>query len=198
MSDQCPLFAKELMRAAVSATVKWIVQHDYEIANESEFCLLLFHQLLLLGPEHGCNTSRIRSEVKRYRNVRQKRQVALSIDIGIAHTAETSQEFVLCAEAKSWIRPNIKNGAFSQNSSTSKRNQCIRDAERLLALQKTGFNNSSCLLVYEQGSSHLRRRLAEEFQQRSIAFDALWMDTGRPSMGRRKEHVGLIWLDAAN
>ena len=186
---------RSLADASAMALTTWISQEDYNVTSEAEFCALFFHQLLLQSQDFGVLPAQLHREVKLYRYVERQKRVSASIDFGIATIPNERDKYELCIEAKTWIRSPTNTGAFSQNSSTSKRKQCVRDALRLRLLRSSGLCRECCILIFEQGSTHLRRRLRDELLEDEVAFSDVWLDTERPSLGRRKEHIGLIWLD---
>ena len=184
----------QLIQSAIEGTAAWLLANDYAIQNESEFCNVFFHHLILAFTEAGRSPSSIRTEIKFRQRLGYKTRIATSIDFGIRRDPQSEDFFDALVEAKSWIRPTHIKGAFAPNSSSSKRNQCIADAKRLLQLNQEGYCERSALVIYEQSSAHLRRLVPVGLAAAAIDADALWINIGRASLGRRKEHVGLLWL----
>ena len=186
------LTSKQLVESALESASNWIKEQEYAIRNESEFCHIFFHNLMKVLPLSQIKVSQIHSEIKHFRPAWPSRQVASSVDFGIAETPNgTTYEVFL--EVKSWIRPtHLKPGA--PNSSTSKRKQCVSDSIRLSTFIQQGLCKIGGLIIFEQGSTHLQRLIQRELSPQSFRFEELWIEIGRESMGRRKEHLGLIWI----
>ena len=150
---------------------------------------------MTLLPKTNIKPSQIRSEIKQFKpGVISRRQVASSVDFGLA-TASNGGEYDLFLEVKTWIRPVLyTKGAQAPNSSTSKRKQCVSDSARLCGFVQGGLCQTGGLIVFEQGSTHLRRCVHKELSSQPLSFEERWLDIDRLSMSRRKEHLGLIWI----
>lgn len=187
--------ARAMIETAMSRLCQWLNEYDYAIANESELCGLFLHHLIVAFEDKGISPRDIRSEVKFRETTRDYRtKIAASIDFGIGFPSKESDTTMRgFLEAKAWIRPTHLKG-LAKNSCTQKRKQCLADAKRLLDLSHISKSKFNGLLIYEQGSTHLRRLVPAELEKIGIAATPIWADIGRPSMGRRKEHLGLIWV----
>lgn len=187
--------SKQLIENTLKSACIWIREQDYTVRNESEFCNIFFYNLLTLLPKSNIKPSQIHSEIKQFKlGVMSRRQVASSVDFGIA-SAPNSDEYDLFLEVKTWIRPVLyTKGAISPNSATSKRKQCISDSSRLCANIQRGICQVGGLIVFEQGSTHLRRCVPKELSSQPLRFEEQWLDIERPSMTRRKEHLGIFWI----
>ena len=192
------MVSEKLLREALHATREWLHHLDFSVRNEAEFSHLFYHHLLLATLTNGCSPSCVRSEIKYHHAVDGRQRIAASIDFGIASSDASSDTFDSLIEVKSWIRNNQIKGALTPNASTSKRRQCAADAQRLIQLQRQGRCRRAALLVFEQGSSHLRRLILGELAGCGIVAEEHWIDVGRASLGRRKEHLGLLWLTSAS
>jgi hypothetical protein len=189
--------SKQLIQESFEATAAWLLAYDYGIRNESELCNVFFHHLMTTFIQAGRAPACVRAEFKLLKKVGYRTRVEASVDFAII--CDRANEGCLDAmiEAKSWIRPTHIKGAMTPNSSTSKRSQCIADAKRLLQLAQRGLTQDSALLIYERSSTHLRRLVPKILSTVSIDASASWIDIGRPALGRRKEHIGLLWLKSA-
>ncbi len=187
--------SKQLVENTLELACNWIREQDYTVRNESEFCNIFFYNLLTLLPKTNIKPSQIRSEIKLFKSGSiSRRQVESSVDFGVAN-ASNGGEYDLFLEVKTWIRPVLyTKGAQSPNSSTSKRKQCVSDSTRLCAFTQRGFCRAGGLIVFEQGSTHLRRCVPKELSSQPLRFEEQWLDIGRLSMSGRKEHLGLIWV----
>lgn len=187
--------SKQLVENTLELTCNWIREQDYTVRNESEFCNIFFYNLLTLLPKSDIKPSQIHSEIKLFKlGTMSKRQVESSVDFGIA-SVPNGGEYDLFLEVKTWIRPVLyTKGAQSPNSSTSKRKQCVSDSTRLCAFTQRGLCQAGGLIVFEQGSTHLRRLVSKELSSQPVRFEERWLDIGRLSMSRRNEHLGLIWV----
>jgi hypothetical protein len=185
--------SKQLVENALESTCNWIRKQDYNIRNESEFCNIFFYNLLTLLPRSQIKASQIHSEIKQFKTGTVRRRVESSIDFGLAK-APNGREYDLFLEAKTWIRPTHLKGPLTPNSSTSKRRQCVSDSNRLCAFVQKGICQAGGLIIFEQGSTHLRRCVPKELSSQKLYFEEQWLDIGRLSMSRRKEHLGLIWV----
>jgi hypothetical protein len=183
----------DIFERALAHLRAWIFNCDYAIKNESEFCCHFFHHLFVACELSRRSTGCVRTEIKFLRFDGLRTRIEASIDFGISVSPMDCESFDLLVEAKAWIRPRHL-GFIAPNSSTSKRRQCISDAQRLRALCMSGKTRLCALLIYEQGSTHLRRRVPEELEKAGILCKPVWLDIARPSMGRRKEHIGILWL----
>jgi hypothetical protein len=187
--------SKHLVENTLELTGNWIREQDYTVRNEAEFCNIFFCNLLALLPKTAIKPSQIRSEIKQFKSGSVgRRQVASSVDFGIAG-APNGDEYDLFLEVKTWIRPVLyTKGAIAPNSSTSKRKQCVLDSARLCGFVQGKLCQAGGLIVFEQGSTHLRRCVSKELSTQPLRFEEWWLDIERPSFGRRKEHLGLIWI----
>src|ERR1051325_9707473 len=152
----------DILERALSDLRVWILKHDYAIKNESEFCCHFFHHLFVACELSNRSTGCLRTEIKFLRFDGLRTRIAASIDFGIAVSPVNGDSFDLLVEGKAWIRPQYLKGYLVPNSSTSKRRQCISDAQRLRDICTSGKTRLCALLIYEQGSTHLRRRVPEE------------------------------------
>jgi len=184
----------DILERALGDLCAWMLNHDYAIKNESEFCCHFFHHLFVACELSRRSTGCLRTEVKFLRFDGLRMRIAASIDFGISVSPMDGDSFDLLVEAKAWIRPRHLKGPLAPNSSTSKRRQCVSDAQRLRDICRSGKTRLCALLVYEQGSTHLRRTVPKELEEVGILCKPVWLDIGRPSMGRRKEHIGILWL----
>jgi hypothetical protein len=177
---------KGLTEAAVEALAKNIRDWDYHVANETELCHMFFSSFMQLCDNYALPVSCLKAEIRLHPQG--------SVDFGIKTINEDKGQFSVFIEAKTWLRP-LKVSAWSKsNQSASKRNQCIEDAQRLLRLKNSGACSDSALLILEQSSSHIRRLLGGSLKEKGMYFKEIWLDIERPSMGKRKEHLGLIWI----
>lgn len=183
-----------LVASAARQMAEWLRHYDYAIANEAELCNIYFHHLTQQFLVNGLAPSRIRSEVKFLSRIGYRTRITASVDFGITSGNGHSPAFEAFIEAKAWIRPTHIPG-LSPNSSTSKRHQCLGDARRLLGFQNAGQCTIVALLIFEQGSTHLRRLVPQELKSTGISCAEEWLDIGRAALGRRKEHLGLLWLE---
>jgi hypothetical protein len=162
--------------------------------TSQSFAVIFFHHLFVACERSRRSTGCLRTEIKFLRFDGLRTRIAASIDFGISVSPMDGDSFDLLVEAKAWIRPRHLKGPLAPNSSTSKRCQCISDAQRLTNICTSGKTRLCALLIYEQGSTHLRRRVPEELEKAGILCKRVWLDIARPSMGHRKEHIGIIWL----
>lgn len=183
-----------LLEVSVRETAAWLRRHDYCVKNEAEICRILFHHLARHARKASVPLSAICGEIKLLRpDLRTLFRISGSIDFGI-RSKSGSPEFDLLFEVKIWNRPTHLKGVGTPNSCTSRRKNCIADALRLLQLKAEKRCSEAAIVIFEQGSTHLRRCVPKELASQSVEFHEKWFDTARKSLGVRKEHVGVIWM----
>lgn len=176
---------KQLIEQAAREMQKVLEAEDYEILNESELCMIFFH-VLASSLKVPLNT--LRSEISL---VNRRR-----VDFGIRSSAEGFSYEVL-VEAKVWIRPLNVSHMSKANVATKKRNECVKDASRLVELLNSRACRNAALLLLERNSSHLKRLLSPELTEKGLLAAEEWLDLNRDSAGKHQEHIGLIWVRPA-
>lgn len=184
----------ECVESAASHLAAWIAEHDYSIDNEAELCALAHQFILNEFLKRKFPLSGVKLELKLMTtNSVGRGTVKASIDFGLRFPGRDGEVTRGHLEAKAWIRPDYK-GSTATNSSSTKRRQCISDGKRLLEYAEILGSAFSGLLIFERGSTHLRRLVESEILAENILPTSRWLDIQRPSLGRKAEHLGIIWL----
>jgi hypothetical protein len=186
MNEETERDTERLVDEAVGALRQRLRAWDYEVSNETELCHTFFLALAGVCESRGLPPRGLKAEIR----VRDG-----SVDLGIRVDARS--QFDVMLEAKTWLRPIDASAWSKRNQATSKRNQCVRDALRLVRLVNDGTTRSTALLILERSSSHIRRLLKAELEAVGLSADERWIDVERLSNSRRKEHVGILWVRKA-
>ena len=180
--------SKELIESAAAWLRNQLYKWNYEILNEAELCHFFFAAMLQQCQESEFPVCVLAAEIPL--------PSGGSIDLGV-RSLNSGKGFESLIEAKVWIRPVGVSAWSKSNQQTVKRNQCIKDAKRLRSLLQSGMCRNAALLILERGSTHLRRLLGDELCKVELDLEQQWFNLERPSVGRREEHLGLVWLHAS-
>ena len=178
--------SKELIDHAASELIGSLRSGDYEVDNEAELCHMFWASLIKSCESVGVRTNSLKAQIRLANGG--------SVDMGLL-ASQSDHRYEVMIEAKVWLRPTDASAWSKRNQSTSKRRQCISDARRLVKLIGSRATQYAGLLILERGSTHLRRNLLSELKEMKLTPTEHWVDVLRPSIGRRKEHVGLLWMN---
>jgi hypothetical protein len=179
--------AQHLIEQAASDVVFRLRSWDYEIQNETELCHMFWASLLVAWEGAGMPIRALKAEIRLRKGG--------SVDLGVLRL--DGKGFEAMIEAKAWFRPADASTWSKRNQPTEKRHQCVQDAKRLAALVRDGVVDQGGLLVLERASTHLQRLLLDELRSAGLEASGQWLDLLRPSIGRRKEQLGLLWVATA-